>query len=179
MSAQQPSRGSLGILPTKSIRAWGTLAMRVLLLGCVWWLLDEGRPGGAAIGVVAVALVLVAGRLLGGEPPGRWRLRGVIELASVFVVGSVRGGIDVARRAFARNPTLSPYMLREQIPVPPGPARELFKGAMTMMPGSFCVTDDADTIELHVLARDSGTERLSERLQRATTRARGVEVPRA
>jgi len=129
-----------------------------LPLAGAWWAFCEGRPGSWGVGapVVAVAAAL-AGALL-PLPRARPRLGPSLRLAGWFVAESIRGGVDVARRALSPRLPLAPDLVELRTSLPEGAARVLLADAVSLLPGTVTVDLDGDRVLLHALDA-AGTER--------------------
>lgn len=152
---------------------WRTLLLRAGILVVGWWSLNEGELAGAVVGTFVVLLALAASGVLTTASSPRWRPLGVLLFAFHFVSGSIRGGMDVARRAFARALPLAPAMITYELQLRARTGRHLFMGALSLMPGTLVVNVDEDRLELHVLAEDPSMLRLQHRLEAAIARAVG------
>jgi multicomponent Na+:H+ antiporter subunit E len=86
-------------------------------------------------------------------PDTRWRLSagGAIAFAGFFLRESLRGGWDVAWRALSPALPLSPAIVCFPLHLPPGPARLLFCGAISLLPGTAVVAIANGSICVHVL----------------------------
>jgi multicomponent Na+:H+ antiporter subunit E len=157
-------------------RGWRTLGLRTGILAVGWWSLDQRDPAGAAFGAFVVLSALLASVLLPSVGAARWRPAGVLRFGFVFLIDSIRGGLDVARRALARRPALSPTMIRYAVRLPEGTPRNLFAGVLSLMPGTLSVVLEDRQLAIHVLAEDAGTLRLLERLERSIARAVGERL---
>jgi multicomponent Na+:H+ antiporter subunit E len=130
-----------------------------------------------------VVLLALATSVCLPSPRGpRWSPLGLLRFVWVFLTGSLRGGIDVARRALAPRCAIAPRMIRYTFRLPDGPARHLFVGTMNVMPGTLSADLEGDDVEIHVLV-DSGDElvrqlrALEEHIARAMSE--GLESRRA
>lgn len=161
---------------------WRSLLVRALILASGWWILTEGDRAGLAFGVPTVLLALLASVSLPSPRPPKWSPIGLLRFAFAFLAGSLRGGVDVARRALAPHLRLSPTMIRFALRVPDGAARNLFTGTLSLMPGTLSANLDGDHLEVHVLG-DRGDElvRQLQELEAHVARALGepLEHPHA
>lgn len=155
------------------------MPVRALVLAGVWWALTEGDRAGLAFGAPVVLLALFASAWLSSPSP-RWSPLGLLRFVQVFLIGSLRGGIDVAHSALAPRLPITPVMIRVALRLPAGPARHLFIGTMNMMPGMLSVTLDGDQIEIHVLI-DTGDELVGQlrALEEHVARALGERLERS
>ena len=127
------------------------IALRLAILAGGWWILTEGDRGGLGFGVPVVGLALATSLWL--SPPARqpWRPLGMVRFAAHFLVHSVLGGIDVARRALAPRIPLAPAVRAFRGQLPPGPARDVFASAVSLMPGTLVIDRTPDGLIVHAL----------------------------
>lgn len=150
---------------------------RFLGLLLLWWILAGGDPAywyyGLAAAAVATALSL---RVL---PPGRrdsaqrgrpWEIPGLIVW---FVWSAIRGGIDVAHRAFSPTLPIAPHVIRVPIGVRHPGGRRLALWLVNLMPGSLVVDEKDEWADLHVLSADLDTEASWRELTRRISRIVG------
>jgi multicomponent Na+:H+ antiporter subunit E len=133
---------------------------RFLLFVLIGAVIFEARPGSTiplAAGVVIAFLLSV--RLPGPAFPPVRPLPAVA-FAAWFVVQSLRGGVDVALRAFGVRgsaPGFIEYRTRIRAPT----ARVAFVNAVSLLPGTFTAGLNGDLLTVHVLdARDSSADRM-------------------
>jgi multicomponent Na+:H+ antiporter subunit E len=81
----------------------------------------------------------------------RWTVHGFLRFAPYFIVQSVRGGADVARRAFSRGPDLRPGYVDFRYTLPPGAPRVFMLGTMSLLPGTLSTRLRGDVLRVHVL----------------------------
>jgi multicomponent Na+:H+ antiporter subunit E len=122
----------------------------------VWCVLTEGELSAAPFGVPIVILALAASAALAPEPAPRWSVVGLLRFGLAFVTGSLRGGVDVAVRALSPRLALDPAIVRYPLRLEPGPARLLFMGALSLMPGTLSVTAEGSSLLVHVLSARGG-----------------------
>jgi multicomponent Na+:H+ antiporter subunit E len=132
-------------------RGWRFMVVRVLTLAGGWCVVSEGDRAALAFGVPVVLAALSASVLLPSPSSPRWSVPGLVRYVFAFLVGSLQGGIDVARRALAPRLALAPAILRYGLRLRTEPARHLFMGTLNLMPGTLSVSLDGDDLEVHVL----------------------------
>lgn len=172
-------REAMNSEPAPSLRAlvlargWRSIALRAAILAAGWWTLTGGRVTGAPFGAVVVGIALVVSLALPSIGAPRWRPGGLVRFAGVFLIGSVHGGVDVARRAFAPSLPVAPDLLTYEVRLPAGPPTFLFASALSLMPGTSSVTLDGRSLVIHTLV--SGPQVLGdiERLEQAIAGAVG------
>ncbi|MDW7711911.1 MAG: Na+/H+ antiporter subunit E [Deferrisomatales bacterium] len=135
-------------------RTPGRYLARVAGYGLVWWALAGGEASSWVLGAPAVGAAAALGLRL--SPPGTppWRAGGVARFLPYFLWQSLRGGFDVAQRALAPGPPLTPGLLHLPWRLPEGPARVLFANAVSLSPGTLSAALGADGLTVHVLDLD-------------------------
>ena len=130
----------------------------------LWWALAGGGPAAWPLGAAAIALALLAACLL--PPPSPWRmtLGGAAGFVPYFCLQSLRGGIDVTRRAFSPGRPLDPGLLTYSLSLPPGPARIFLLNVISLLPGTLSAQLWDRELIVHVLDRklDPKLERLEQ-----------------
>jgi len=129
------------------------MTRRIVLLAATWWALTGGEPSAVGVGMVALVVAMIVSARLSGPLDMKVSLVGLLALTWWFVVGSLRGGWDVAWRALARRMPLEPCVIRHRTQLAPGAQRRIFSVINTLMPGSLSIdSSDADPeLTIHVL----------------------------
>lgn len=154
--------------------------LRVTVFSIIWAALSGASGDTLVYGIVSVlaATALSLALLPPGQPqPKRWpaRVWGTIVLAAWFLQQSIRGGIDVARRALTRKVDINPEVVDVVVELPAGPGREVCYLLMNLLPGSMVqrvrTTEQQTIAEIHTLSMDLQPEhqwlRLQDRVQQA------------
>lgn len=136
-----------------------TFLLRAVTHRAVWfgggWLAFAGTGADALVVglLVTGATVWLSLQLLPARDPLRlWRLARHLPH---FVIGSVTGGLDVARRAFSPNMSLNPGWIRVPSQLPGG-ARATLGAELSLMPGTLVAGSDGDDLLVHLLDVDGG-----------------------
>ncbi len=156
-------------------------AVRVAPVLFVVWLLLDGVQN-IAVGVVATALGTVVAGLVPPLRPIALRLVAVPGFAVFFVIESFRGAVDVAWRAMHPSLPIVPHLECYSIRLPLGPARTMFVGVVSLLPGTLSAdlpaedsqgpsgesADAGDTLVVHAITGDpaEGLRRLEVRIGR-------------
>lgn len=154
--------------------------LRGMVFGVVWVALSGASSDTLVYGIVAViaATALSLGLMPPGQPqPKLWFARswGTIVLAAWFLQQSLRGGLDVARRALTRRVDIAPEVVDVDVELPEGPGREVCYLLMNLLPGSMVqrvkTTEQHTVAEIHTLSTDLKPQdqwtRLQDRVQQA------------
>lgn len=138
------------------------LLIRGLCLLLLWMVLIGPAPKDLLVGLVASASGVWASTML-WPTSGALSLTGFIRFAARFLPQSVLAGLDVARRAFAREPDLRPGFATYRSSVPGGMARDSACAVMSLQPGKLPVSAAADgTLLIHCLdLRESVAEQVA------------------
>jgi multicomponent Na+:H+ antiporter subunit E len=135
--------------------------LRATPLVFFWWVLTAGDPSSWVIGAPMIAVAtFVSMRLL---PTGLrpWRVTGLCRFVPIFLWLSVRGSIDVARRALHPRLPLAPCLLEYPLRLSDTVARTFFVNTVSLLPGTL----SADLRPTHVTVHSlDGSGTVSEQL---------------
>ncbi len=156
------------------------LAIRALCYGSAAWILTGGDPTFWSVGVPTVLLAAGVGLHLAGPSPPRWRLGAQVPYALLFLHRSLRGGVDVARRALHPRRPLAPALLRYRLRLEPdGPAAVFFADLISLLPGTLCAGLEGDRVTVHVVDRALPNEAELRRLEERVADLFGEPSPQA
>jgi len=154
-----------------------SILKRAILLGAVWCVLTGAGRNALIAGLLVLPPAVWLSMLL--LPPTRaLRLYGMAAFLPGFLWSSLRGGIDVARRAFHPRMPLNPGWMVVPVGLPDG-GKVALGGALSLMPGTLVAgRDDEGRLLVHLLDRDQDVEglvrleeaRMGAMLRRGSTR---------
>lgn len=162
------------------------LTLRGLIMSIMWVGLAGTSVSFFPYGMISVlaATALSLGLIPAGKvQPTRWgpRVWGSLQLVGWFVWQSVRGGLDVSRRALTRRIRIDPEMVTAGVKLPEGPALELSLILMNLLPGSMIQrvqeTQQHTTVEIHTLALELQPAQQWETLQDRVAKAFHLPTP--
>lgn len=133
-----------------------TVALRLALFALLWWVLTEGQPGSWPLGVLFA--VLAAALSLALSRPAPWSAVGFVRFVPFFLWWSLRGGVDVARRACAPSLPIAPGMLTYRLRLPPGRARVFMTAVISLLPGTLSAEIVRNRLFVHVLDQRASSE---------------------
>jgi multicomponent Na+:H+ antiporter subunit E len=125
--------------------------LALLGLAGVWWVLAEGDLSTWPAALLAVPAAALAFRNLASPLPPLPRPGPLLLFLPWFFWQSVRGGADVALRAFAPRVRIAPGLRNYAIRLRDPAARVVFANAVSLLPGTFNAQLDGATITLHLL----------------------------
>ncbi|MBW6509077.1 MAG: Na+/H+ antiporter subunit E [Desulfuromonadales bacterium] len=130
---------------------WSRFILR--LGGCLflWWVLTGGRASSWIIGVPTIALALWVMEAAPQTHPWRISFAGLLRFIPYFLLQSLRGGIDVARRAYSPRLPLDPQIIDFPLNLPPGPAQVFFLNSVSLLPGTLSADLNGTTLKVHLL----------------------------
>ena len=128
-----------------------SILVHATLFAALWWALTGGAPGSWVVGVPVVLAATAASRRLWPRDTGWWSPSATVRFVAFFLRESIRGGLDVARRAFDPALPLQPALLELRSRLPPGPAEALLANVVSLLPGTLSADLNGRTIVLHVL----------------------------
>lgn len=144
--------------------------------GLVWWVLATPRAGAWIPGVIAVALALALFVGLGGSRGSRISMLALLRFAPWFLQQSLRGGADVARRAFSPSLPLDPAFVLYRIRLPDEGARVFFTNSISLLPGTFSARIEGFELYVHLLADSPDVGKKLGELEERVARVFGLRL---
>lgn len=131
-----------------------------LALAAVWALFNWGDISSWIVGVIFIVLGTLLALWLPAGDSRALRPAAILRFAVFFVLESVRGGLQVARRALAPGFSARPGFIRHRPDLSCQAAHTLFKDALTLTPGTIFVDKDGDLLIIHCmdLAEQAGED---------------------
>lgn len=149
-----------------TLRLWTITSFKVLVICAgLWWVISDGEVSSWIIGVPAVLVATWAAWRFGSRTSIRLSARGLPRLVAFFLVGSIRGGVDVARRVLSPRLPLKPGFIQYQMRLDGNPARVFFVDCTNLLPGTLAADLRGDQVEVHVLSLDQDHVRELEKLE--------------
>lgn len=150
--------------------------VRLLLLLFVWSLLTKGDPASWIVGFPAALFATVVGVWMPAVSSWRWGLSGFLSFVPFFAYCSLKGGVDVASRAFSLSLPLAPAMLNYSLRLRKGTSRVFFANAVSLLPGTLSADIRGDTLFVHVLDNALPVFEQLQRLEVAVARLFGRAI---
>lgn len=147
--------------------------LRALVFAGLWWLLTEGSGawsyGLPIVTVLTVVTLWLSAPVTTPRRPLPVRTRAALHVVGWFLGHSVRGAVDVARRALARPVDVDPVDETFPVQLTSPLGRVLLTDFATLTPGTLSVdlteTPDGHVLHLHILHRDIDAHRALSELQ--------------
>jgi multicomponent Na+:H+ antiporter subunit E len=130
-------------------------AVRAAAFALLWWILTGHSLASWTVGLPVVACATLASVAL--LAPGSWSVMGLLRFVPFFLWHSLRGGVDVARRALHPGVPIDPLFFDYALRLPPGRARVSLVMVINLLPGTLSASVSADTLRIHALTRSAGT----------------------
>lgn len=127
------------------------ILQRGAILSLLWWVLAQGRADSWGLGLISVALALIASLWLSPPSQDRFSITGLLRFAGFFLFQSAKAGVQVAIMALRPRLDLAPALLELPITLPAGPARVLLINTLSLLPGTLSVGLNQNLLRLHVL----------------------------
>jgi len=128
---------------------WSTVVSRALLFSLPWWALTDGTAGSWWIGASAVACAVIISVTLVPLLGLVWRE--VMEFVPFFLWHSLKGGMDVAWRAFHPRMPITPELIVYPLRLPPGLPRVILVNTVSLLPGALSAELAGQVLKVHVL----------------------------
>ncbi len=134
------------------------LIVRAAVFAVLWWALTEGASGSWAVGVPAVVLATAASAAL--LPIQRVAWLELLRFVPFFLLRSLVGGIDVARRTLQPSMPIAPALVDYPLRLPAGLPQVIMVNVVSLLPGTLSADLCGDRVRLHVL--DGGADYVTE-----------------
>ncbi len=126
----------------------------VVPAAALWLVLAAGEPSSLLIGVPAIAGACWLYLRSAKRPPAAWRLWPALRFAAFFVVGSIRGAIDIAGRTLRPKLAIDPVRFSYPTALESAGERMLLAATVTLMPGTAATAVGDSWIGIHSLVPD-------------------------
>jgi len=131
--------------------SYTSLILRPAIFILLWILLSGNVWHDWPLIVVTLIAAITTSSALSPGALGRPHLRATLLFSLFFIRESFAGGIDVARRAFARRPLLDPAIMEFPLQLESEEARVFFAGIVNLLPGTASVHLGGHSLKIHVL----------------------------
>lgn len=126
-----------------------------VLLSLLWIGISNGDAASWVVGLPTILLATLSFRLLSPTQMTGVRLREFPSFTVWFLWHSLRGGIDVAGRAFQPRMPLNPGFIRYKLTITQEGPRVFLANCLSLLPGTLCVDIEGDILLLHALDTDA------------------------
>ncbi len=142
----------------------------------LWWIISGGAVESWWIGVSAIALAVCVSIMLDGGDRQAVRPVALLRFIPYFLFESVRGGVDVARRAFSRNMPLAPAFLNYPLRLPAGRPQVFFANTVSLLPGTLGAGLSDQALNIHMLDHTSVSLAELNRLEQRVATIFGIDI---
>jgi multicomponent Na+:H+ antiporter subunit E len=122
-----------------------------VLLVLLWGGMVDWDAGSWVIGAPCILLALYVSWRLRPLQPARLSLWRLPRFAAWFLWHSLRGGLDVARRALYPRMPLNPGFIRYRLALPEGAPRVFLVNCLSLLPGTLSACLEGDELVMHTL----------------------------
>ena len=137
-----------------------------LAIALVSWLaLASGRGWGSLPAILSLVTAAAAGGYLYRSATLRWRPQALLRLVGYFLVHSLSGGFDVARRALGWRVRLDPALVEFETRLQSEGSRVLLANLLSLQPGTLCCRLEGMRLSVHVLDQRQPVQESMRRLE--------------
>jgi multicomponent Na+:H+ antiporter subunit E len=108
-------------------------------------------------------------------PPFPWSLTGIVRFLPFYLWHSLRGGVDVARRALHPRLPISPGLFDYKFRLPPGLPRVFMANTVSLLPGTLSAELEEECLRVHVLDETSAFAEILRVLEKQVAGVFGLE----
>lgn len=123
--------------------------LRAVFFALIWWALTDGAINSWLIGVPAVFFATIVSVWL--LPGLSISLMGLLRFTPFFLMHSLRGGIDVAKRVLHPKLPISPALVCYRWRLPQGLSRVFMANTVSLLPGTLSADLEEEYLHVHVL----------------------------
>jgi multicomponent Na+:H+ antiporter subunit E len=131
----------------------GTL-LRLGVFALLWWALTGGNGASWIIGAPVILLATWLSASFAGIGRVRLSATGLARYLVFFLIESIRGGVDVARRALLPGTHIDPHFLHYRTGLAEGIERDMLVYTISLLPGTLAVDIEDDRLIVHALSHD-------------------------
>jgi multicomponent Na+:H+ antiporter subunit E len=125
---------------------------RSITFGFLWWVLGGNDPLWWWVGLPAVGLAVMVSLAFSPAPCRlRWSPGGLALFVPFFFIQSLRGGLDVARRALHPRLPLNPSLVRYPLRLEETPAQVFMANVVSLLPGTLSADLEGSVLIVHAL----------------------------
>lgn len=148
MSGDLRTASTLGSIPSAT-PTMTTLLSRVVLFAFLWFLLTGGSATSWWVGLPVILVAALSSSFL--VPRASISVKGVLGFIPFFAWHSLRGGLDVARRALHPRMPISPRVFDYPLRIESGLPRVVMVNVINLLPGTLGVSLRGNRLRIHAL----------------------------
>lgn len=152
------------------------LMLRAGGLAAVWWIISGGAVDAWLIGLPVVLIAAYVSAALKERRVARIHWFAVFRFLPFFLAASVRGGMDVARRAYSSHLSIAPGFLVYPMRLPEGAARVFFANSVSLLPGTLGSGIQGHVLRIHVLDTSAPIMNALAELERKVAAIFGIDL---
>ena len=127
------------------------LLFPILLFSLIWLVMTEFSISSLTVGLPVIILASISFEYFHLKGKITVNFKEVPGFTWWFLSSSLKGGLDVSRRAFRKDMQLHPGFFQHRFQMPPGPARILVVNCIGLMPGTLSTEMVDDDLVIHSL----------------------------
>jgi multicomponent Na+:H+ antiporter subunit E len=169
VNVNRSSQNNNSVHPETAVREPANLLVtflwRVVLLALFWLLLNATDSASWIIGIPSILVAASFSMQLAPPRAWHWRPWQVVRFLPVFLLESVKGGIDVSLRVFRPGMRLRPVVVDYRLRLPNGLPRLLMLNVVSLLPGTLSADLQDNCLRLHVLDKNTSYENELRRIE--------------
>ena len=147
---------------------------RTGLFSLLWWILTDGTASSWWLGAPAVLLATaISARVL---PPSTIVWSAIPEFVIFFLLHSLLGGLDVARRVFQPDMPIAPTLYEYSLRLPAGLPQVFLANSIGLLPGTLSAELERDVLTVHILDENNSFLTEIETLERKIARIFALSI---
>ena len=122
---------------------------RAMALALIWWIITEGNVASWFVGIPVIVASTVTSMIFIRTVSSKLCIVGIVRFLFFFLIQSIIGGVDVARRAFYLRVPLSPFLFNYSFRLAPGISRVFMANTISLLPGTLSAELHDDSVTVH------------------------------
>ncbi len=150
------------------------IVVRILLFSTIWLILSGGDLSSWWIGMPATLFAVIASIAL--IPPVSLVWSEVPAFIGFFLIHSLAGGADVARRALHPRMPIAPDLITYPLRIPPGLPQVFMANTVNLLPGTLIAELNPGFLKVHVLDKHQNATTALQSVEQRVARLFGIPL---
>jgi len=150
---------------------WFYIVWRAGLFLLLWWTLTDGDTSSWWFGIPVILLATTVSITM--IPPIMLVWSEILRFIPFFLLHSLLGGIDVARRVFQPKMTIAPDLFKYPMRLAPGLPQVLMANTVGLLPGTLSTGIEHNVLTVHALDKSADVLAELEAVERSVARMFG------
>lgn len=130
---------------------------RLIMFTIIWLIFTKFRVDSLIVGMPAIILSSIVSYRLSNNNTHNISVAGVTSFCIFFIMESLKGGVDIAKRVYARNLEINPFYIEYESNLKSETQRLLFSCCVSLLPGTLTASLNGNSMLIHSLIESQDT----------------------